>query len=320
MNILIVGGAGYIGGAVTDLLMEMKHNLRIFDALLYEESYRKPVEFIFGDVRDIEKLKPHLEWSDVIIWLAALVGDGACAIDPEITKSINEAPLKWLCKNYDKRIIFMSSCSVYGAQNEILDEASPTEPLSVYAVTKLESENDLKNKNAIIFRLGTIFGVSDLFSRIRFDLVVNTLTLKAQRDGKITIFGGDQFRPLLHVKDAAKTVVDNVETAHIGIYNLHRQNVRMIDLAYQVRMHFPDLEIKTTEMKFQDSRNYRVNSEKAEKILNFRPTISIDQGIEEIKELLVSNRLKDLDNPRYTNQIFLSKFRTHACIVNKGGL
>ena len=75
MNVLVVGGAGYVGGAVTDLLMQSEHNLRVYDALLYEESYRKPVDFIYGDVRDRDRLLPHLKWADAVVWLAALVGD-----------------------------------------------------------------------------------------------------------------------------------------------------------------------------------------------------------------------------------------------------
>jgi nucleoside-diphosphate-sugar epimerase len=311
VNILVVGGSGYIGGAVTDLLMNSEHNVRIYDALLYEESYRKPVDFVYGDVRDTDRLGMHLKWADAVVWLAALVGDGACALNPEISTSINQESVKWLAEHFDGRIIFMSTCSVYGAQDATLDETSPTNPLSVYAATKLAAEEFLAGSNAIIFRLGTLFGVGDLFSRIRLDLVVNTLTVRAHCQGKISVFGGDQFRPLLHVRDAAQAVVDNLTTSNTGIFNLHRQNVRIIDLAYQVRNHFPDLIIDQTPMKFQDSRNYRVSSDRARKILNFKLAYSIDDGIEEIKELLDSSRLRDIDNPRYTNQAFLSKFNTH---------
>lgn len=311
MNILIVGGAGYVGGAVTDILLKTDHNIRIFDNLMYEESFRKQVDFIYGDIRDINVLLPHLKWADIVVWLAALVGDGACALNPEISIAVNQESVKWLTENFNGRIIFLSTCSVYGAQDKILDEKSPTNPLSVYAITKLAAEQYLEKKNTMIFRLGTLFGVGDLFSRIRMDLVVNTLTAKAYTQGKITVFGGDQFRPLLHVKDAGQAIVDNLETKHTGIFNLHKQNVRIIDLAYQVRNHFPDTIIETTEMKFQDSRNYRVSCEKAQKIFGFKPTHSIDDGIEEIKDLLVTKRLRDIDNPRYTNQIFLSLFNTH---------
>jgi len=311
VNILVVGGSGYVGGAVTDLLIESKHNVRVYDALLYEESYRKPVDFVFGDVRDRERLGANLKWADAVVWLAALVGDGACALHPEISTSINQESVKWLAENFDGRIIFMSTCSVYGAQDATLDETSPTAPLSIYAATKLASEEYLESKNAISFRLGTLFGVGDLFSRIRLDLVVNTLTVRAHCQGKIGVFGGDQFRPLLHVRDAARAVVDNLETSHAGIFNLHRQNVRIIDLAYQVRNHFPDLVIEQTPMKFQDARNYRVSSDKAQQILGFKAVHSIDDGIEEVKSLLDSSRLRDIDNPRYTNQTFLTMFNTH---------
>jgi nucleoside-diphosphate-sugar epimerase len=311
MNILVVGGAGYVGGAVTDLLLETEHSTRVYDALLYEECYRKPVDFMYGDVRDRERLKLHLEWADAVVWLAALVGDQACALNPDVSVVINQESVKWLAENFDGRIVFLSTCSVYGAQDGVLDESSATAPLSVYAVTKLEAEKYLANKNAIIFRLGTLFGVGDLFSRIRLDLIVNTLTVRAHLFGKITVYGGEQFRPLMHVRDAAQTIIDNVSTEHTGVFNLHKQNVRIIDLAYQVRNHFPDLIVEQTERKFEDTRNYRVSSDKAMNILNFRPNRSIDEGIEEIKALLASGRLRDVDNPRYTNQKFLSMYNTH---------
>jgi nucleoside-diphosphate-sugar epimerase len=311
MKILVVGGAGYVGGAVTDLLLESEHQTRVYDALLYEESYRKPAEFVYGDVRDHDKLQPYLDWADVTVWLAALVGDPACALNPDVSIAINQESVKWLAGHFNGRIIFLSTCSIYGARDGILDESSLTNPLSVYAVTKLEAERYLADKNALIFRLGTLFGVGDVFSRIRLDLVVNTLTVRAHNAGKISVFGGDQFRPLLHVRDAAQAVIENAGTAHTGIFNLHKQNVRIIDLAYQVRNHFPDLNIEHVNRTFEDTRNYRVSSDKAKKVLGFNPTRSIDEGIEEIKFLLDTGRLRDTDNPRYTNQKFLSMFNTH---------
>lgn len=316
MKVLVVGGAGYIGGAVIDQLQQTDHSVRVFDALLYEESYRKPVNFVYGDIRDLNKLRKHLDWADVVIWLAALVGDGACALNPEVTVELNQESVERLAQHYDKRIIFLSTCSVYGAQDGILDEDAPTNPLSVYAVTKLAAEGYLKNKNALIFRLGTIFGVGDLFSRIRLDLVVNVLTVRAALEGKIAIFGGDQFRPLIHVRDVANTIVENVDTEHTGVYNLHRQNVRIIDLAYQVRNHFPDLEIQMAEMKFQDTRNYRVSSDKAHRELGFKAAYSIDDGIEEVKELIESRRIKNVQDVRYTNQSFLATYKPHLQTVS----
>ena len=306
-NILIVGGAGYVGGAITDLIQQSNYNVRVYDALLYEDSFRKPVDFVYGDVRDHEKLVPHLKWADAVVWLAAIVGDGACQLNPELTRSINQDSVAWLADNYNGRIVFMSTCSVYGAQNNELNEQSGTNPLSLYAETKLNAEKFLKHKNAIIFRLGTLFGVGDLYSRIRLDLVVNILTVRAHNEGKISVFGGDQFRPLLHVKDVARAVHMNLDSEYKGVFNLARQTVRISDLAYQVRMHFPDMIIETTDMPFQDTRNYRVSAKKAEETFGYKSIHSVDEGIEELKYLVETKRIKDLKSPRYSNQAYLKE-------------
>jgi nucleoside-diphosphate-sugar epimerase len=304
MKVLIVGGAGYVGGAVTDLLSNTRHDIRVYDALFYEESFRKPVPFVFGDVRDREKLKPQLDWAEIVIWLAALVGDPACALNPDLSAEINQESVKWLSQNFKGRLIFLSTCSVYGARDGVSDELSPTNPLSVYASTKLEAEKYLPN--ALIFRLGTLFGIGDLYSRIRLDLVVNTLVVKAYQTGRLQVYGGNQYRPLLHVKDAARAIVNNITTDFTGIYNLHKQNIKIVDLATNIKAHFPSVIIENIDRKFEDTRNYKVSSEKAHNILNFNPTYSITRGIAEIKEILEQGRLKDIDNPRYVNQKFLS--------------
>ena len=141
--------------------------------------------------------------------------------------------------------------------------------------------------------------------------MVNTITVKAHQAGRIMVFGGDQYRPLLHVRDAARAIVDNLETAATGIFNLASQNIRIVDLAGLLRNHFPDLVVEQTERRFEDTRNYRVSSERAGRVLGVKPERSIDDGIEEIKSLVASHRLKDVDNPRYTNQKFLSLYNTH---------
>ncbi len=309
MKVLVVGGAGYIGGAVTDILMkERNHEVKVYDNLLYEDRYMKGIDFVYGDIRDHERLKPLLAWADAVVWLAAFVGDGACAINPELSKELNQDSVEWLSQNYNGRIVFLSTCSVYGAQDGILDELSPTNPLSVYAVTKLAAEQYLKNKNAIIFRLGTIFGISDQFSRIRLDLVVNTMTVRAFTFGSLKVFGGEQYRPLLHVRDAGRTIVENLETSYTGIYNLHYWNAKIADLAEEVRYHFPKIYFETVEMKFEDLRNYRVKGDKAQKVLGFAPSLTVSDGVMELKKMLEEHRIKDLDNPLYTNQKYLSLF------------
>ncbi|MGE5205187.1 MAG: NAD-dependent epimerase/dehydratase family protein [Chlamydiota bacterium] len=318
MKVLVVGGAGYLGGAVVDLLLASEHQPRVYDALLYEECYRKPVDFVYGDVRDTERLGRELAWADAVVWLAAVVGDRACALNPTATNEINEKSVCWLANNFRRRVVFTSSCSVYGAQNGgALTENSEINPLSLYASTKVTAEGHLRGKNAIIFRLGTLFGVGDTYCRLRLDLVVNTFVAQAFREGRICIHGGNQFRPLLHVCDAARAVMDGITSSHTGLFNLHRQNVRIGDLAFQVRNHFPDLAIETIDVALRDSRNYRVSSEKAQTRLGFRPTRSLDEGIEQVKDLLESNRLKQLDNPRYANDRFLASAEAQAAVATR---
>lgn len=304
MKVLVCGGSGYIGGALTDILRDDNHEFRVYDSLVYEEAYLKPVDFVRGDIREHKKLKKQLEWADCVVWLAALVGDGACAINPSLTKEINQDSVQWLADNFDSRIIFMSTCSVYGARDGLLDEDSPTNPLSVYAATKLAAEDYLKDKNAIIFRLGTLFGLGDNYSRIRLDLVVNTLTARAISEGKLTVFGGEQYRPLLHVKDAARAIVDNLESEYTGIYNLHHENWKISDLAELVST-FTSAKIEHVMTSFEDSRNYKVNSDKA-RAIGFNPRYMVDDGVTELKALFEEGRIKDLNNVRYNNQGFLN--------------
>ena len=291
--------------------MKSQHQVRVFDALLYEEEYRKPVDFVYGDIRNHEKLLPHLRWADVVIWLAALVGDGACALNPEISEEINTREVEWLVNNFDGRIIFVSTCSVYGAQDGELDEQSKLAPLSVYGQTKLAAEKFLLDKNTIIVRLGTLFGISDEYSRIRLDLVVNTMTVRAFYDHKLKVYGGKQYRPLLHVKDAAKAICDNLTTAKRGVFNLRKENINMLDLANKITKFFPSLEIEKAPMKFEDTRNYRVKIDKAKKLLKFAPKLEIEDGIKELKKVLEEGRIRDFSSPRFTNETYLSKFKTH---------
>ena len=309
-KILVVGGAGYVGGVIVDLLLsKKKYDITVFDNLLYEESYRKNCKFIYGDIRDKKFYKQKLNSYDAIVWLAALVGDGACSINPDLTDEINFQTLKNLCKIYKKRIVFISTCSVYGAQNGILDENSPVNPLSHYASSKLKCESLLKNKNSIIFRLGTLFGISDNYSRIRMDLVVNTLSAKAFFERKMSVFGGDQYRPLLHVKDVARAIEVAIKSSKRGIFNLSYKNMKIIDIANEIKKYFKKTKIIKTEIKFQDARNYKVSNQKASKELSFKAIYNLKYGILELKKLLTEKRIKNFNDPRYTNQKYLEIFK-----------
>ncbi len=307
MNILVVGGAGYVGGGIVDNLKE-NYNVTVYDSLIYEESYRKDINFVNGDIRDTDKLLPLLDNSDVVIWLAALVGDGACAINPELTFKINSESVKFLVENFKKRIVFLSTCSVYGAQDGLLDENSPVSPLSEYASSKVQAEEYLKDANSIIFRLGTLFGISDEFSRIRLDLVVNILVTKALTEGKLTVFGGDQWRPLLHVRDVANAISHTLDSDVTGIFNLHYKNYKIIDIANTIVNKIPNASIETTPMKFQDARNYQVSSERLLKETGFKAEVELLTGVEEVFNLISSKRIKNVNHIRYSNQNFLEKY------------
>jgi len=307
MKILVVGGAGYVGGGIVDTLSK-KNEITVYDSLIYESAFRKDVNFIYGDIRDYKKINSILNNFDAVVWLAALVGDGACSINPTLTHEINSETVKNLVKNFNGKIIFLSTCSVYGAQEGVLDENSEVNPLSEYASSKLIAEKYLEESDAIIFRLGTLFGISDQFSRIRLDLVVNILTTKALVDKKMSVFGGDQWRPLLHVKDVANAIEHNISSNTKGIFNLHYKNFKIIEIAEKIKEKIPDVSIETTPLPFQDARNYQVSSDKLKLETGFEASIELTQGIEEMYNLISSNRIKDINNPRYSNQNFLQTF------------
>jgi nucleoside-diphosphate-sugar epimerase len=302
-KVLVVGGAGYVGGSVTDQAVSAGHDVRVLDNLTYEDSFLKKVDFAYGDVLEFSTIEKHLNWADTVIWLSALVGDPACAINPKLTRKTNVEAVRNLVNSFDGRIIFPSTCSVYGAQDGILDETSPTGPLSLYAESKLEAESILSNaKNStLIFRLGTLFGISDDFARLRVDLVLNVLTIRAILEGSMSVFGGEQYRPLLHVRDVATAAIPQITTDKSGIFNLHTENVTVLEIAQRIKKVVKDADIEQTAISFQDARNYRVSSDLARNLLGFKPKWTIENGITEVAEVIWSKRIKDVSNPRFNN-------------------
>ena len=303
-KVLVVGGAGYVGGFLTDTLLgSNRYEVRVLDNLTYEEIFLKPVDFFFGDVRDFTALNSHLGWADVVIWLAAIVGDEACALDPVQTREVNVESVRQLRESFGGRIIFASTCSVYGAQSDMLAEDSPLSPLSLYAETKIEAEEILLQGGgqSLILRLGTLFGIGDSYSRFRSDLVLNLLTARAVLTRKMSVFGGQQFRPLLHVRDVARAIESQIESNNLGIYNLVGENLTIIELAERVRAHVPGSQISLSEGLFEDNRNYCVSAEKARQVLGFTPDLSVDDGIREVRSLIESGRLRSFENSRYSN-------------------
>lgn len=302
-KVLVAGGAGYIGGAITDILLERKIPFTVYDNLLYEYQYLKPVDFIYGDVRDKEKLKKILPKYSHVIWLAAIVGDRACQIKPDLTVQVNQESVEWLSKNYDGRIVFISTCSVYGQNDKEVIEDSPLNPLSLYAQTKMKAEKFLEDKDSVIFRLGTVFGVSDTHSRIRMDLVVNYMTANAMTKGKLSIFGGTQWRPLIHVYNVAETVVNILEKDIKGLYNIATFNYQIKDLGKEIS-EITGCDIEYVERKFEDLRNYHINTDEAQKqgLLSFQKLFSVADGAREIRDLIKSKRIKYTENDVYFNE------------------
>lgn len=307
-KILIVGGAGYIGGYMTDQLIAAGYHVTVYDNLIYETRYLKPVSFIFGDVRDKKKLQKILPEYDVVIWLAAIVGDGACAVDPQLTQAINEDAVIWLTKSHQGKIIFMSTCSVYGINHDLLDESSETNPLSVYAVTKLNAEKYLRehSKDYLIFRLGTLYGLSDYHSRIRLDLVANVLAKRATLGEKLVVFGGEQWRPLLHVKDVTTAVIFGIENQISGLYNLSSSNYQIFQIADEIKEIIPDAQVEYVDQKFEDLRNYRVKST-GYFDLGWKPQFVLKDGVNEIYTAISEHRIKELDDPVYSNHAYLKE-------------
>lgn len=302
-KVLVVGGAGYVGGWMVDEALKAGHDVKVLDNLTYEDSYLKNIDFVFGDILDFELVNKNLKWADTVIWLAALVGDPACAINPKLTMRMNVDSVKNLADHFDGRIIFPSTCSVYGAQNGMLTENSPTGPLSLYAESKLQAEKILvESRNSpLIFRLGTLFGISDQFARLRVDLVLNVLTIRAVLEGNMSVFGGEQFRPLLHVRDVASAAIPHIGTSNSGIYNLHTENITVLELAKRIQRIVPEAQIEQTAISFQDARNYKVSSDRAKNELGFSTLWTIDDGISEVAEAIKSKRIKDVSNPRFNN-------------------
>lgn len=313
MRILVCGGCGYVGGWLTDSLRKM-HDVTVYDNLTYENRYLKEVKFVYGDVCDREKLLPLLKNTDVVIWLAAIVGDGACALNPETTKEVNELSVRWLTEEYKGKIIFTSTCSVYGAKDELIDEMGTTNPLSLYAQTKLNAEKFIQERNDdfVIFRLGTLFGKGDNYSRIRLDLVANVLTKQATLGEKLRVFGGEQWRPLLHVRDVASAVDFALANDISGLYNLSYKNYRIKDIANTISLNIKNTVIEYADMPYEDRRNYRVSSEKF-KNLGWHPGYSLEQGIEQMREIISQGRICNVNDPVYSNQAFLTSIKSEKC-------
>jgi nucleoside-diphosphate-sugar epimerase len=303
MRVMILGGAGLVGHAVVDILIQIGKlgDVLVVDNLLYADEYLRPVNFRAGNVGDPRFMIPLLKsyQPDVVIHLAGIVGDAACAARPKEAREANVTSVEILRDHFDGRIIFPSSCSVYGANDNLVYENSLLNPLSLYAEMKVQAEEILKGKNVFIPRLGTLHGMT---GRIRNDLIVNILTVRALIEGKIAVFGGEQYRPLLHVRALAHTIAEQINKyKHVGIFNLVEDNYRIIDIANIVVQEITKVEIKVTEMPFEDKRNYRASANNARNAWGFNPALKIQDTVRDIVRIYNEGRVKDFSNIRYSN-------------------
>jgi nucleoside-diphosphate-sugar epimerase len=319
-KVLLVGGAGYIGGLTCDYLIKDGFDVTVYDNLLYEKRFLKEIPFIYGDIRDTHNLYEVSKNYDIIVLMAALVGDPACSVDPILTEEINYKAIKDFCEvvSPSKHLVFMSTCSVYGAQDGLLNEESNTNPLSSYASTKLKAEEHVLAKGGTVFRLGTVFGLGDTYSRIRMDLVVNVLTMKAIKDGIITINGGDQWRPIIAVKDIAGYVTEACREQYKGIYVLALENVIIRELGEKVSQLIPNTKVNYTEISFQDARNYKVDNTKALTTFKYKPKVSVEEEVTRMVKLFSENRVENPEDNIYHNGAFLkNKKETKQSLWNK---
>ena len=290
MKILITGGAGYLGSALTRNLIK-KHNVVVYDNLMYNQtslidlSYNSNFTFEYGDVREWNRLKQLVEQSDVIIPLAAIVGFPACEKDKELATSINTEQIKRIVDilSDDQRILFPNTNSGYGSRTDgEVTENNELTPVSHYGVTKCDSENYVKSySNGIIFRLATVFGVS---SRMRLDLLVNEFVYKLLTDRYITLF---EHRNFIHIQDVSSVfefMIDNYDTHQNEIFNvgLSDTNINKQELVERIQKHIPNISITHSDYFVDpDKRNYIVSNKKIEST-GWKPEYSVDDGIKEL--------------------------------------
>lgn len=323
-KILVVGGAGYIG---THVIRELLHNgyyVRILDSFMFgreaidEFVGHKNFSYIDGDATNVLSLANAMQGIDGVIHLAGLVGDPACAVDSEFTLHTNLVSAR-LVKDISisagvKRFIFASSCSVYGVNDDVVDERSDLNPVSLYAKTKIATEEELlklsrDDFHVTILRFATVFGHSN---RQRFDLVGNLFAAQAFNSQELTVIGADQWRPFVHVRDLARSVryvldasADKIsgEIFNVGDDSFNRT---IQGLAEELKSAYEsifdrDLSIKIVDMAATDKRNYRVSFGKIYKTLKFKCETNFHNGFCELLENFRKGIYGDYRDAKYSN-------------------
>lgn len=323
--VLVIGGAGYIGSALLPKLLHDGWRVRLLDLMIFgtepieEVLHHSNLEILRADFRDVEHLVSAMQGVTYAVHLGGIVGDLACAIDEELTIDVNVTATKSVAQVARgagvRRLVFASSCSVYGATDEIVHENSTLDPVSLYARTKVASEQVLLAMKdpyfeTIILRFATVFGVS---GRPRFDLVVNLLTAKALLNREITVYNGQQWRPLVHVDDVARVIFAFLtRSAQIDsgfpVFNVgsNQENYTILQIAQCINRLIPDASIVCCDSN-EDARSYRVCFDKLEKSIWFSAEWTLQAGVRQIIDALRSKGINDYSDPRYSNARFLSE-------------
>jgi len=309
MNVLVTGGAGYIGSVMVPMLLEKGYKVKCLDRFFFGKE-------TLGDVisnSNLELIKDDIRWFDssilngvdVAIDLASLSNDPAGELVPSKTYDINylgRVRVAKLCEKYKVgRYILASTCSVYGFQENVLDEKSPTNPLTTYAKSNVLAEKDVlqledKKFSVTVMRQATVYGLSP---RMRFDLAVNGMVLGAYKNKKIPVMrDGTQWRPFIHVKDTSKAFVTVLESpkdkVNGQIFNVgsNEQNIQILALAELVRENLP-IPIEVEWYGSPDKRSYRVNFDKIHRTLGFGPDCTPKDGVRGVYEALEGGKVID---------------------------
>jgi nucleoside-diphosphate-sugar epimerase len=324
-NVLVTGGAGYVGSPLIRVLLDNDYNVIVVDNLTFGGEallgvWQHPnFVFIKGDITSSEVIKTIFNNNkiDAVVHLAAIVGDPACAKQPELAKKINwDASLNLMensHKNSVDKFIFASTCSNYGKMsdtNGYLDETSPLAPVSLYAELKVKFENVILNEfkknggfSPTSLRFATVYGISP---RMRFDLTVNEFTKELSLGRELEIFGGEFWRPYCHVYDFSRAILlilkSDKEKVAYNVFNVGdtQENYQKQMIIDEIKKFIPDATI-TYVQKNEDPRDYRVSFEKIKSELGFNISKRVEDGIQEIKLLLDSRVLLNPDDVKYRN-------------------
>ena len=294
-NILVTGGAGYLGSTMVPELLNAGHKVTVLDNFLFKQNslahccHHANFNVVRGDIRSESTMRPLLAKADVVIPLAALVGAPMCARDPIGATTTNHDAVDLMLKLIDRSqwILMPTTNSAYGTgdENNFCTEESPLRPISQYAIEKVAVEKQLmQHPNAISFRLATVFGMSP---RMRTDLLVNDFTYRAVVDRFVVLFESHFKRNYIHVRDVMRVFlhgIDNFETMRGQVYNvgLSEANVSKWELCQAIQKHIPDFVFQEAQLgKDPDQRNYVVSNAKIE-ATGFRQTHSLDFGIQEL--------------------------------------